>query len=105
MYYLRSAASPNGAYSAPQSCGAPGMLEFPDKFLPVFYPEDKDAAGFVTIRHDGKTVTHCAWNEEAYQAYMAGQPEPEETLPPPPTELEQLRADVDFLAALQGVAL
>ena len=32
-------------------------------------------------------------------------PPPPEPEPAPPTELEQLRADVDFLAAMQGVSL
>lgn len=32
-------------------------------------------------------------------------PEPEPEPPAPPTELEQLRADIDFLAALGGVEL
>lgn len=32
-------------------------------------------------------------------------PEPEPEPPAPPTELEQLRADIDFLAAMGGVTL
>lgn len=32
-------------------------------------------------------------------------PEPEPEPETPPTELEQLRADIDFLAAMQGVSL
>ena len=32
-------------------------------------------------------------------------PEPEPEPEAPPTELEQLRADIDFLAAMQGVSL
>lgn len=105
MNYILPEMSEYGYYSAPQSEYAPGLLVFPDEFMPVFYPEDKQAAGFVTIRHDGETVTDCRWNEEAYQAWLAALPEPVDPPEPPPTELEQLRADVDFLAALQGVSL
>lgn len=105
MQYIQSAPNPGGGYPAPQSFPAPGLLAFPDEFLPVFYPEGKEAAGFVTITHDGETVTDCQWNEEAYQAWLSSRPELPEPEPTPPTELEQLRADVDFLAAMQGVSL
>ena len=36
---------------------------------------------------------------------LTERPEPEPEPPAPPTELEQLRADVDFLAAMGGVTL
>ena len=60
-----------------QSTPAPGLLEFPDEFMPVFYPSDKRAAGFVTIEDDGKRVTSCVWNEEEYQAWCAENPTPD----------------------------
>ena len=58
-----------------QSLRADGLLEFPDKFVPIFYPKDKKAAGFVTIEHDGAAVTACVWDEEAYQAWLSTQPD------------------------------
>ena len=46
------------------------------------------------------TVTYT---EEAYQGQITVE---DDGVPvPPPTAQEQLRADVDFLAAMQGVAL
>ena len=75
--YLNPKVSENGSYPALQSLPADGLLLFPDKFLPVFYPEDKRAAGFVTITDDRTTVTSCAWNEEAYQKWCAENPEPD----------------------------
>lgn len=60
-----------------QSSFSPGLIFFPDEFLPIFYPTDKRAAGFVTITDDGETVTSCVWNEEAYQAWCAENPEPD----------------------------
>ena len=42
----------------------------------MFYPADKRAAGFVSIEHDDETVTDCTWNEEAYQSWLAKQPDP-----------------------------
>lgn len=59
-----------------QSTPAPGLLKFPDDFMPVFYPSDKRAAGFVTITDDGSAVTSCVWDEEAYQAWLSTQPDP-----------------------------
>lgn len=54
----------------------------------------------------------CRWDEETQAwvfapvpegAYPPVELEPEE--PEPPSELERLRADVDFIAAIQGVEL
>lgn len=93
MNYIYPTPNPGGSFPAPQSIAASGLLAFPDEFMSVFYPEDKQAAGFVTITHDGETVTDCQWNEEAYQAYLASLPEPEEPSedPNPPATLEELQ--------------
>lgn len=68
-------------YAPLQSTDAPGLLEFPDEFLPEFYKEGKRAAGFVVIEDDGERVTSCRWDEEAYQAWAAEHPAPD-LLPP-----------------------
>lgn len=92
MYYMQPSPGPAGAYPPPQSAPAPGLLALPDEFLPAFYPPDKQAAGFVTIQHDGGTVTDCTWNEAAYQAYLAALPEPVEPEPAPPSPEDRLAA-------------
>jgi len=76
MFYLLPKQSSIGAFCAPQSQPAPGLLKFPDEYLTEFFKPGKQAAGFVTIEHDGKTVTSCVWNENAYLAYLATLPEP-----------------------------
>lgn len=58
-----------------QSTPAPGLLEFPDEFMPEFYKEGKRAAGFVTIEDDGTSVTSCVWDEAAYQKWCEENPE------------------------------
>ena len=69
----------NYTYCSPyppiQSTTAPGLLYFPDEFLPEFYKECKRAAGFVDIAHDGEKVTSCVWTEEAYQEWAKANPE------------------------------
>lgn len=65
----------NKATNSIQSTPATGLLEFPDEFMPIYYPEGKRAAGFVTITDNGTTVTSCVWDEEAYQAWCAENPE------------------------------
>lgn len=60
---------------------------------PSLYTED----GIPLYRWDGAQVVRRS--EEEVQADRAAIP------PPPPSEQERLRADVDFLAAMQGVAL
>ena len=84
-----------------QSNRAPGLVAFPDELMGEFFKDGKQAAGFCVIKHDGEKVTSCTWDEDAYQAYIASLPEPE----PEPTELEQLRADVDYIAMETGVEL
>lgn len=54
---------------------ASSFIIFPDKFMPIYYPSDKRAAGFVTIEDDGTTVTSCVWDEEAYQEWCEANPE------------------------------
>jgi len=60
---------------------------------PPLYTED----GIPLYRWDGEQIVRRS--EEEVQADRAAIP------PPPPSEQERLRADVDFLAAMQGVAL
>lgn len=60
-----------------QSSFACELLEFPDKFLPEYFKADRRAAGFVIIEDDGKRVTACSWDEEAYQAWAAKHPVPD----------------------------
>ena len=60
---------------------------------PPLYTED----GIPLYRWDGERVVRRS--EEEVQADRAAVP------PPAPSAQEQLRADVDFLAAMQGVAL
>lgn len=79
-----------------QRTHAPGLLEFPDEFLPEYFKEGKRAAGFVKITDDGTTVTSCVWDEEAYQKWAAENPEQ----PEPEPEI----TDHDVLNALLGVS-
>lgn len=60
---------------------------------PALYTED----GIPLYRWDGERVVRRS--EEEVQADRAAVP------PPAPSAQEQLRADVDFLAAMQGVTL
>ena len=104
MQYLYQTPSASGAYPPLQSSPAPGLLAFPEEFLPEFYPPDKQAAGFVEIEHDGGIVTACRWNEEAYQAYLAALPEPEEP-PPAVPSLEDRVAIVEEETAAIAAAI
>lgn len=65
------------SYGPLQTTYTPGLLIFPDKFIPIFNKPNKRAAGFVTITDNGTTVTSCVWDEEAYQAWCAENPEPD----------------------------
>lgn len=69
-----------------QSNKALGLLQFPDEFMSEYYKEGKRAAGFVDIVDDGKRVTSCVWNEEAYQLWCDENPEQ----PQPPEDSEYI---------------
>ena len=97
MYYLNPTPNPSGAYPAPQSNPAPGLLELTEEQATTLIEYN----GFVSIGQgaDGLAVTP---NTEAWEAWKASLPPETE---PEPTEAEQLRADVDYLAVMTGVAL
>ena len=87
----------NKKYNFIQSSSAPGLLLFPDEFMPVYYMDGKRAAGFVTITDDGTSVTSCTWDEQAYQAWCDAnpeQPEPQATLDERVTTLESDTAEL-----------
>lgn len=78
-----------------QSTNFPGALIFPDNLLPIYYPPDKRAAGFVTTTDDGTTVTSCEWNESAYQAWCAENPEPDYLAENKTTRIQQSKDDLE----------
>lgn len=77
-----------------QSTPAKNLLIFPDEFIPVYFPLDKRAAGFVAITDDGETVTSCEWNEEAYQTWCAENPEPDYLAEAKAARIAQSKADL-----------
>lgn len=80
-----------------------GFLEFPEDKWGVFFPSDKKGCGFVDFRIDGKKIIDVIWNEEAYQAYLASLPEPEE--PNPPATLEDRLTAVEAETAALTAAI
>ena len=88
----RAASRRAGATARTQAGTQPGLFPGGEE-NPLLHTMD----GVLLYRWDGgKAVRRTAEEIEADRAAM---PEP------PPTAQEQLRADVDFLAALQGVSL
>lgn len=63
-----------------------GWAEFPEEFMPIFYPPDKRAAGFVSITEEDGKVTSCVWDEDLYQAWAAENPEQPEPASEPTTD-------------------
>lgn len=82
-----------------QSTPAPGLLRLTEEQEGVYLRHN----GFVRIVSTEPTLTiepdKEAW--EAWKAAEAAKPVPE----PEPTMEERNRADIDYLAALQGVSL
>lgn len=72
MYIIKQTKNASGAYPAlhEKSYIPDGYMEYPTEFYDIFYPADKDMAGFVDLTiADGK-ITAVTWNEETYQAYI-----------------------------------
>lgn len=92
MKIIEIAPLPNGSHRNQTFHGVlpNGWAIIPDGMeIPSTFP-------FVNITVDGDTVISMT------AAPVPPQPEP---TPAPPTALEQLRADVDFIALMQGVTL
>lgn len=81
-----------------QSTPAPGLLKLNAEQEELYLAHN----GFVRILSTDPVEIQA--DTEAWEAWKAEEAEKEE-IPVPPTEMEQLRADVDFIAALQGVIL
>lgn len=110
MKIISKDANPSGSYFSPQdwadNAALPeGMAVWPDTLDTAnFYAHN----GFVILtikRVEGMdTVTSYEPNTEAWKAWKQAEADKPQ-LEPEPTETERLRADVDFLAAMAGVAL
>ena len=81
-----------------QSTHAPGLLKLNAEQEELYLAHN----GFVRILSTDPVEIEA--DTEAWEAWKAEEAE-KEAIPTPPTELEQLRADVDFLAAMGGVEL
>lgn len=106
MKIITLESNPNGSRPALQDWGStnlPGGYAFcPEEFVEVFY--STSPAGFVNITVEDGCVTSMEINQEALDEYVASLP-PEAEVVETPTELEQLRADVDYIAMETGVEL
>ena len=103
MNIIQSKANPSGSRPPVQSWGGTeppeGYLQVPDG---VDSSAMQECGGFVTLTVEDGVLTAITGDKEAYQAYLDSLPEPEE---PEPTREDRLRADLDFLAAMEGVEL
>ncbi len=107
MKIIQQQPNPSGAYPPIQegsfSAIPEGMALWPeDLATEAFYAAQGFAQLTVEDVEGVPTVTACTPDTTAWEAWKASLP-PEE--PAPPSEAEQLRADVDYIAAMTGVSL
>lgn len=81
-----------------QSTPAPGLLPLTAEQEAMYLQYN----GFVCITSTDSVEIEP--DTEAWEAWKAEEAE-KENIPPPPTELERLRADVDYLSVMTGVDL
>ncbi len=106
MKIIRQTPNKGGAYPAIQEGNfrtvPEGYALWPDDLsTEVFYEHN----GFVTLAIQDGAVQSYVPNLDAWEAWKASLPPEEPESPPAPTEAEQLRADVDYIAAMTGVTL
>lgn len=101
-YLIALTSSENGSRPPIQSWGgddAPeGFALCDENQLSVFV----ESNGFVDLVIDSGNVTAMTCNSERQAAWKASLPSPPA---PEPTAEEQMRADIDYLAAMTGVTL
>lgn len=96
MPYIRATPNPSGAYPAPQSNPAPGLIPLTDEQAQTVV----DYNGFVTITETEDRVT-VEPDTEARELWRASLP-PEE--PPMPTQEERLAALEGAMLSMMGVS-
>lgn len=81
-----------------QSTPAPGLLPLTAEQEKLYIAHN----GFVRITSTNPVVIEA--DTDAWEAWKAAEAE-KAAIPVPPTELEQMRADIDYLSAMTGVML
>ena len=89
---LNTGQHPIQSQSGRTSCWLEGWVEVPENLESAVW----DSLGWCDLDIQDGVLVGITPTER---------PEPEPEPPAPPTELEQLRADIDFLAAMGGVML
>lgn len=73
MYYINPTPNESGNHGNPMGNSFPGCVNLPDDLLPPYI----EARGFVSITMDGNTVKTVQTNQDALDAYLAANPEPD----------------------------
>lgn len=101
MIYVPYTPNPSGAYPNAMTRRFPNSVALSDEQAQVFF----ENFGFVNIEctagDGGLVATSVTPNTEALEQWTASHPAGEQE----PTELEQLRADVDYISVMTGVEL
>ena len=85
MFYIQKEPNESGAYPAPQTEKAKGLIAMGEEYSEVFFSHN----GFVTIEHDDIQVTSMIPNTEARETWKSTvEPEPEPE--PEPTPMEDI---------------
>ena len=97
MYFIHEQADEHGAMSTPQTTPFKNALVLPDEFLGQYI----ECSGFVKVTHENGVITSITPNTEALETWRANQTEEIAQV----SAMDQLRADVDYIAIMTGVEL
>lgn len=90
VFYINATPNESGNYGNPMGQPFPGCVNLPDDLLSPYI----DARGFVNLTLDGNTVTALETNQEALDAYLAVNPDPDVLAETKAQRIAQSKADL-----------
>lgn len=92
MYYINSTPNESGNHGNPMGSPFPGCINLPDELLSAYIA----SRGFVvpSLDEDGVTVTDVPVNQEALDAYLAVNPDPDVLAETKAQRIAQSKADL-----------
>lgn len=102
MKVIKIEANPSGSRPGLMEWNKPtppeGWASISEELAAVFYPQDKQCAGFVRCEFQGNVCTVCEWDDESYQAYIDGLPAVEEVeeIPTAQDDTDAMLVDLEY---------
>lgn len=101
MKYIRPTPNPSGAYPAPQSTPASGLVLIPEELAAQLLA----CNGFAALTIEDGQVTAVAPNTEAWEAWKASQPAQSDPMPTAQNDTDAMLVDHEYRLTLLELGL